>query len=142
MFWTKNIIKDVIANEISLEYILGEIQELKEEIASFNLSGIRSEWDDVTALVLIKLTQKTSVNLPIISGFGTGAVLRWYDRNIVWKKIFEHHGIPWEQRVLEGGSNYNKIAKIKKAVGASKAPDTALDWKWIKEVVGHFEDEH
>ena len=142
VFWAKDIRIGLMAKDVDLSYIAGEVEELKEELIKRDLKEAAKEWDDVTGLTCIWIYQMTGINLPIIRNFGRGAVLRWYDRNIVWKEIFKYHGIPWEQKVLGGGSNFNKISKIKKAVKESKEPAVTLDWKWIKSEVGHFEDEH
>lgn len=125
------LVDEVLAGPVTLEYWLGEVGELREEIVGLSLSGIREEWSDVVCLGLAHLVARgwTWVRwMPVLPGLGLYAARKFECRLHTWQRIFAHHGAVYDRRYLIGGSNFAKLAKVRGALALAGCEQIDVEW--------------
>ena len=128
--WTKQVIDKIMASKLDFEYVKGEWNEFVDEVRNKNYAAAYDEWEDTTGCFLVWLTGKTGISLPILPGFGLGAVVRWHERLITWEIIFGKHGVDFDKKYLVNGGNYRKRHKVEKALRLA-GYEGEIEWGWI-----------
>ena len=109
--------KDIPSTELGIQYTIGEVREVIDEIKKLNFWGIYNELCDVYTCLMINVTTYTSLNIPILWSRSAHA---WIDRIQVWERIFEEEGLVFNKKYLINGGNYKKIEKINMALDLAK----------------------
>lgn len=144
MFCTDYVRKDILAGPITLSYTLGECRELWDEIKVLNWKEARAELDDVGGCLTLLIAQATGLNLPILPGFGHGAVVRWIERRKTWERIFSVYGMVFHRSFLfdpttgQGGGNFRKRHKVESALRRAGYLGS-VDYDGLLSIVGNWE---
>lgn len=141
---TDYVRKEILSGPITIRYTLGEMKELWDELCKGDWIEARKELDDVGGCITLYVAQLTGWNLPIIRGFGHGAIVRWIDRRKSWCAVFSHHGMVFHKRYLfcaktgTGGGNFRKRHKVEAAL--QRAGYTGpVDYDGLLPIVGYWE---
>lgn len=135
VIWSSEAVHST-SGDLPPEYVWGEVLELWEEVKRLDWVEIGKEWDDVIACTSVCLFVRTGISIPLLKGFGIGAVQRWRHRFDVWKKICEAHDIEFHKGLLVNGGNYKKKKKwvlaLKEAgyQGEINYDLELVDWEW------------
>ena len=111
--------EELMAAPMTFSFVVGEVQELVEEIRYLRLSSIWEEWNDVMFCLLLWGLPYTG-NLPMLPGLGKASEDKLVERLKVWKEIFHTHNLVFDKKYLVAGSNYKKEAKIQAALLAAR----------------------
>ena len=109
--------KDLHTTGMSFSYLLGEIEELIEEILSMNIKGIISESCDIWTCFLCWITEITGLNVPILWE-KTGR--SWLIRFEYWDIIFKLNNLKFDHKYLCKGGNWYKPHKQITALNLAK----------------------
>jgi hypothetical protein len=102
-----------------------EFGELVEAVKNRDLENFKEEVHDSLYSFYCALNTSTGINLPM---FGIKSIDKILKRFEVWKVIFAENGLVFDKKYLFNGSNYEKIAKVNKALDLARKDQ-------IKEVV-------
>lgn len=98
---------------MTISYILGEVRELLE---AKSLAEVREEASDVLCVSQMFVFQRTGriFNWPML--VGDYSARKFLNRIAVWEKIFAEQGLKFSLRYIREGSNYEKPAKVARAL--------------------------
>ena len=126
--------RTVMAGPITFTYWKGEVVELLVELRAMNLAGIREEWSDCVALLILFLSDQAGFrwmeHLPVLPGLGLYAARKFAGRLKTWYRIFDHHKVAFENHYLIEGGNYAKMWKVQ--VALRRAGCVAVDETWLR----------
>ena len=120
-------------------WLLGEVEELVEELRKGDLRGVREEWGDVAFVALILVYQLFPFlgGVPFLPGLGLWSCHKFLARFAVWEEICAHHDVVFEVDSLSGGSNYRKLHKVEQVLRYHGVKGVDVDW--VRLHVGGFE---
>ena len=127
-----DLVDEVLAGPVTLEYWLGEVLELWDEVRGLRWAGVREEWGDVCALGLAHLAARgwRPVRwIPLLPGLGLGSARKFQRRLWTWHRIFGYHGVEFRREYLIDGGNFAKLSKVQAAL--SRAGVVAVDVDWL-----------
>lgn len=134
MLTFRRLSEETMAGPVSLSYWWGEVQELWAEVKTLNWAGMREEWSDVTCLLGLHLLSRgwPVGGLPVLPGLGLYAARKFEARRAVWRRIFAWHRVPFENRFLIGGGNYQKSRKVIAALVLAGLRPEDVDEEWLR----------
>jgi hypothetical protein len=97
----------------TFKHVILEVKELLNEIAKFNLIGIRDEACDVYTVAMVAITTYTGIPMPL---FWLRSANVWIQRNQWWKNYLNMIGLKFKSEYLNVGSNYHKKEKRRRVV--------------------------
>lgn len=134
--WTVAAVqRDIMAAPVTASYWRGEVRELAEAIMEGSVEHTKEEWGDVTLMLQLLLYGKGVPgigNLRITELTGANSVRKFLARLEVWKRIFEHHRVPFRVVYLKDGGNYAKLRKVYKTFENAGVPESRVDVQWLK----------
>ena len=124
------LVDQVLAGPVTLEYWLGEVRELWDEVRGLRWAGVREEWGDVCALGLAHLTARgwPVRRVPLLPGLGLGSARKFQRRLGTWRRIFGHHGAEFRREYLIDGGNFAKFSKVQAALSRAGVVTVDVDW--------------
>ena len=99
--------------DVTISYILGEVRELLE---ARSWAEVREEASDVLCVAQVFVFQRAKgiFNWPML--VGDYSAKKFLGRIAVWEKIFAEQGLEFSLRYIREGSNYEKPAKVARAL--------------------------
>jgi guanylate kinase len=97
-------------------YAQGEYEEFLEEIEKGDLDEAYAEYSDVEGHVAYWLYTNHRVIMPI---YAQSHVAKTRGRIQIFKDLFEHYGYEHSPAYLKGGSNHEKVFKVRAALDAA-----------------------
>lgn len=133
--WVSYLVDEVLGGPVTLEYWLGEVDELVVEVRARNLAGVREEWSDVVCLGLAHLVTRgwTWVrHLPLLPGLGLYAAKKFEARLETWSRIFYVHGVEFRREYIIGGGNFRKLRKVCAALALAGIEEDKVNVGWLR----------
>lgn len=109
--------KQLGSDGISFSYIIGEIEEVIQEIRKLNPKGIISEVCDVWTCILCWITEVTNINIPVI---WEKSAKKTITRLEYWDIIFKLNNLQFDPKCLCNGANWKKLHKQILAINLAK----------------------
>jgi hypothetical protein len=105
-----NLIKrsDVCCWKMSWSYVVGEMEEVWEEVIDFNLKGIWSELLDVYSCGMVWLSDVSGVDLYIVNN---KSISGWSKRWGWWKRWLGACGLEFKAEYMRNGANFKRKSK-------------------------------
>ncbi len=97
-------------------YAQGEYEEFLEEIEKGDFDEAYAEYSDVEGHVAYWLWTNHRIQVPIYTGTH---VDKTRVRIQIFNHLFNQYGLKFEPKYLKGGSNYEKVHKVRKALDAA-----------------------
>ena len=130
---------ELLAAPMTLDFILGEVEEMVAAAREGSLPHVWEEWNDVMLCTMCWVSQFVPFFqwMPILPGLGLSSVKKFAARVSTWEQIFAHHGLVFHMEYVCEGSNFRKQHKVKRvlALGGCSVPDLP----WVETRVGGFE---
>lgn len=108
---------DLPTTGMSFKYVIGEIQELWEEVLKANVGGVISETCDVYTCAMCAIHNNFGIDTPIL---WTKTAKEWFHRVEVFKQILSDRGLTFKVEYLRYGANYHKPHKVDKVIELAK----------------------
>lgn len=96
---------------LTFKYTLGEVNELIEEIKSFNIRGIISEACDIYTCLMCAIETHFGIPMPI---FWKKSAIKWDERVVFFQNYLGQIGLEFKVEYLRFGSNYLDKKKRRK----------------------------
>lgn len=119
-------------------YLTGEAKELVDAIKNRDKENIKEEIGDVLYAMQMLAHQSTGLDAPFLPP-AQKTTRKFHKRRSVWKDILARKGLEFSNDYLEGGSNYRKPEKIRKAIQAAGSDITDEELEDLEELVGGYE---
>lgn len=97
-------------------YAQGEYEEFLEEIEKGDLDEAYAEYSDVEGHVAYWLWTNHRIQVPIYTGYH---VEKTRERIQIFNHLFNQYGLKFGPEYLKGGSNYEKVHKVRNALDAA-----------------------
>ena len=97
-------------------YAQGEYEEFLEEIEKGDLDEAYAEYSDVEGHVAYWLWTNHRIQVPIYTGYH---VEKTRERIKIFNHLFNQYGLKFGPEYLKGGSNYEKVHKVRNALDAA-----------------------
>lgn len=97
-------------------YAQGEYEEFLEEIEKGDLDEAYAEYSDVEGHVAYWLWTNHRIQVPIYTG---KHVVKTRERIKIFNHLFNQYGLKFGPEYLKGGSNYEKVHKVRNALDAA-----------------------
>jgi hypothetical protein len=104
--------------QMTFPYILGECQELLDEIKARNIQEVWSELMDVYTCTSCWIADRLNVDLPVIENKSTRA---WDKRWSWWKEMLKNQGLRFRPWMMKYGSNNEREHKVSLVLFMSRA---------------------
>ena len=102
---------EVSATGLNWKYVMGEVQELIEEVKQLNFAGVIDELCDIYTCSMCAVTTSTSIPMPI---FWMRTANKWIERVAFFEHYLNEIGLEFKVEYLRYGNNYERAYKRRK----------------------------